>query len=375
MDTRALPGRRTIFAFIFLIAALLLASGCSLGPKALKGNRIDYNISIHKSNNEDLLVNLVRASYFEPIFFLQVGSVSSSFNYGATVGAKGTLTEFRSPSAPNYVETSVGASFSEVPTITYAPLQGSQAIRQLIAEIPPDRFLLLSRSGWSIAAMLWTTVHHIGPLYNYSNNWPKDHPLIGSYRGFLELSAIWGGMQNREELDLPGLDKDSGGLPVIPVLMKFQNAQDAEKIDRLLGIKSEKTALPDGRLKAKVNLALRCDTGVASCVPIKMKSFFNVLYDISQIGVQDNDKRIPWMKALPDDLRSRRGLHSGLIHVRASSASPAGAYVAVNYRGAWHYIAEEDFNSRAFFSLLGLLFSLQSAEIPVAQPLLTIPTR
>lgn len=362
-------------AVLIVIILAMAVSGCSLGPKSLQGNRIDYNISIHRSNNEDLLVNLVRASYFEPMFFLQVGSVSSSFNYGATVGAKGSLSEFRTASAPNYVEAAVGTSYSEVPTITYAPLQGSQAIKQLMSEIPPDRFLLMSRSGWSISTMLWTTVHHIGPLYNYSNNWPKDHPLIESYRGFLELSVIWGGMQNREELELPGMDKDSTGQPVIPVLMKFQSAQDAEKIDRLLGIKSEKTKLPDGRLKTKVNLALRCDTGVPSCVPIKMKSFFNVMYDISQVGAQDKETRIPWIKALPDDLKNRLGLHSGLIRVRSSSAPPAGAYVAVNYRGAWHYIAGEDFNSRAYFSLLGLLFSLQSVEVPVAQPLLTIPTR
>jgi hypothetical protein len=159
--------RRSILPFVLLIGAVLFTGGCStLGPQSLKGNRIDYNVSIHRSNNEDLLVNIVRASCFEPLFFLQVGSVSSSFNYGATVGASGTLYDTRSASFANTLGASLGASFSEVPTITYAPLQGQQAMKQLMSETPIDRIYLLARGGWSIVSLMWITVQQIGPLYN-----------------------------------------------------------------------------------------------------------------------------------------------------------------------------------------------------------------
>ncbi len=366
--------RPSFFLFNLLICLLLAVSGCSLGPKSLKGNRIDYNISIQKSNNEDLLVNIVRASYFEPLFFLQVGTISSSFSYGATVGASGTLYERTPPGTLNSMGASLGASFSEVPTITYAPLQGQQAIKQLLAEIPLDRFLLMTRSGWNIASLLWTITQQVGPLHNYSIHWKQDNPLLASYNRFLDLSETWADMQDRGEFELPGLDKDALGRTLLPVHLVYRSAQEADRVDRLLGVQTRKSPMPDGRVRVKINLADRCDPGVPDCVPIKLRSFFGVLYDISQVGGKDSQRSIPWAREIPDELKKRKGIHRGLITVRTSSFAPSEAYAAVNYRNAWHYIADDDFRSKAYFTLIGTIFSLQSAEVPLAQPFLTIPT-
>jgi hypothetical protein len=87
--SRIIPKRTGTLTFFILLAVLL--TGCSLGPKALQGNRLDYNVSVQRSNNEELLLNLVRARYAEPLFFLQVGSISSSLSYSASVGASATF--------------------------------------------------------------------------------------------------------------------------------------------------------------------------------------------------------------------------------------------------------------------------------------------
>ncbi len=79
-------------------------------------------------------------------------------------------------------------------------------------------------------------------------------------------------------------------------------------------------------------------------------------------------------EALPDSLRDRQGLHRGLISMQVSEDMPADAFVAVFYRNRWHSIADGDARSKLFFTLLGVLFSLQSAEVPVVQPLLTLPS-
>ncbi len=365
--------RRSILPFVLLIGAVLLTGGCStLGPQSLKGNRIDYNVSIHRSNNEDLLVNIVRASCFEPLFFLQVGSVSSSFNYGATVGASGTLYETRSASYANMLGASLGASFSEVPTITYAPLQGQQAMKQLMSETPIDRIYLLARGGWSIASLMWIIVQQIGPLYNYDADWKEDHPLVGSYMKFIELTDIWSQMQRRGELEFPGLDKDKHDLPIVPVQMVFKNVQDADRVDRLLGVQTVKTSMPDGRLKSRINLSGRCDTGVTNCVPLRLRSFFGIIYDFASLGVEQK-QAFPWRQLPPRELEGRLGTHQGLIKIRTSAVAPAEAYVAVHYRGIWYYIDDNDLVSRGYFTLIGTLFALQPVDAPMAQPLLTLP--
>ena len=48
-------------------------------------------------------------------------------------------------------------------------------------------------------------------------------------------------------------------------------------------------------------------------------------------------------------------------------------WAAVPYRGWWFYIADDDQTSKTTFSLLNLLFSLQSSSGEGKSPLLTIP--
>jgi len=113
-----------------------------------------------------LLLNLVRARYAEPLFFLQIGSISSSFGYTANAGASATfMSNLRNrASVANLFTPSIGAGISEMPTITYSPLQGEKAVRQLQTELRLDRFLILTRIGYDIETLLWTTVTRIGDL-------------------------------------------------------------------------------------------------------------------------------------------------------------------------------------------------------------------
>jgi hypothetical protein len=46
--------------------------------------------------------------------------------------------------------------------------------------------------------------------------------------------------------------------------------------------------------------------------------------------------------------------------IHSQKERPENAYVAVQYRGWWFYIADDDQSSKATFSLLNILFSLQS---------------
>ena len=66
----------------FLLTILLLFGpiGClNFGPVSLKSERSKYNMAIQKTNDEQLLLNLVRLKYRDNTFFLEVSNVASQF--------------------------------------------------------------------------------------------------------------------------------------------------------------------------------------------------------------------------------------------------------------------------------------------------------
>jgi hypothetical protein len=378
MDLTYITRKYPKFSVILGIIFCFLIASCSLGPKALKGNRFDYNVSIQRSNNEELLINIVRAKYYEPLFFLQVGSISSSFSYTASAGLAGTVFNKGSDLWANYLNPSLGAGYGEKPTITYTPVQGEDALRQLMEEITLDRFLLLTRVGWNIESLMWTVVDMIGELHNYEPAMAKG--VAEPYGRFLDLAAIFGRMQIRGDIEFVGVDKEGKGT----MQLRYSGQEEADEVEKLLGINPVRIKAPDGKMISSIKLTPVRDLtlGLAETerhdtVTIKFKSCFGILYDLARnvdVPEKELEQGVARKKLVSTDtMLDRKGLHQGLIKVRFSETNPKDAYVAVFYRGRWYYIPDSDARSKAYFILVGTLFSLQSGELHTAHPLLTLP--
>ena len=146
----------------------LTAAGCSqIGPATIANGRFDYNEAIVRSFDNQMLLNLVRLRYQDSILFLDLTSVVASYSREATVGASSGATS----DTPNLVRllalgTSGGVTWTESPTISYAPLQGEDFAKRLLAPIQPSSILLLSRSGWGLERLLLCTVQQLNELPN-----------------------------------------------------------------------------------------------------------------------------------------------------------------------------------------------------------------
>jgi hypothetical protein len=67
-----------------LVCITLMATGCkSLGPRTIRGDRFDYNQESAQSGNEQMLLNILRVRYGEPIHFLEVASMLSQYTFVA----------------------------------------------------------------------------------------------------------------------------------------------------------------------------------------------------------------------------------------------------------------------------------------------------
>ena len=356
----------------------IVLAGCSLGPKALKGNRFDYNVSVQRSNNEELLINIVRAKYYEQVFFLQVGSISSSFSYTASAGLSGTVFDKGSDLWADFFNPSLGAGYGEKPTITYTPIQGEKALKQLMEEITLDRFLILTRIGLGIEALMWTVVDTIGELHNFEPGIAAGE--AESYGKFLDLAEIFGRMQARGDIEFVGFDQKGKGT----LQLRYTGPEEADNVEKLLGVRPGRINTLGGKIISTIKLTpvrdLTSDLnkrGRNDTITIKFKSCFGILYDFArnvEAPEEEMERGIARKRAIvPDRMIKREGLHQDLIRVRCSETRPDDAYVSVFYRGRWYYIPDNDARSKVFFLLVGTLFSLQSGELRTAQPLLTLP--
>src|SRR5262245_37613710 len=143
---------------------LVLASGCAtgLGPRALRSERPDYNRQIIRSNDAELLLNLVRLRYNESIFFTGVAGIFAQYAYDATFNAGGTA----GGGNPAGATFGTALDYGEKPTITYTPLTGEEAAARLLAPISIDSIMLFQQAGWSADRLLLLTVQRVNDVVN-----------------------------------------------------------------------------------------------------------------------------------------------------------------------------------------------------------------
>ena len=160
-------------------AGLLMLSGCAaIGPSRLPADRFDYGAAIAASTNEQMLLNLVRLRYSETPVFLDVNTVIAQYQFdvrgqlGLEVGFSGTA----GPPGDSLVNPEVGGSWSERPTITYAPRTGPKFIRSLLTPLPPVAVLSLVQGNWPVEDVVWGVVRSINGIGARSNVADKWNP-------------------------------------------------------------------------------------------------------------------------------------------------------------------------------------------------------
>src|SRR6516164_11047670 len=74
-------GRRSVRRVVVLLAAWAGVSGC-VGPKAVRYTRMRYNEVVRDTNDEQLLINIVRLRYADSPVFVDLPNITSQFELG-----------------------------------------------------------------------------------------------------------------------------------------------------------------------------------------------------------------------------------------------------------------------------------------------------
>lgn len=380
-------------------AAIVTSLGCNtVGPRTIRGARLNYNEAIARSWDQQLLLNLVRLKYRDTPFFLEVGSVSTQYNMnytmsaspgfstsegasrGAAAGASGVLTDTLDLAADGSLSKGrtndhgrdlgfdTGVSFDESPTVLYTPLQGQEFVTQMLAPIPLEAVMLLSESGWSVERVLRMCLEEMNGLDNASAASGPTPTWVPPYADFTRVTKLLRELQVAGAIELAIEKTDDAVAVLLMVTPEAQELPKVKELRELLRLDSAAAEYPMVRTRFRTRPLE---------IAVRSRSLLGVMYFLSE-GVEvpprhAEEGRVT-VTLLPDGNAFEWSEVLGdLLQIRSQDGCPEDAYVRIHYRGKWFYIDDADLNSKSTFGLLSYLFYLQAGDIQSITPALTLP--
>ncbi len=375
-----------------------MLSSCALhGPDAMRASRIGYNEAVRISEQRELLLNLVRLRYTEAPEFLAVSSISSQMSFDAEASIGG---EFGEVGGDNVALLSPGAAvgYSESPTVTFTPQRDQDFTRQLVAPVELDSIYLLTRYGWGLDRVLLLVVDELNGIYNtvsreagYTDATAvrEFQQLVTHLRRLEAARLVRVDVQRRREVLSAPIPKER--VSAEDVLSAVQEGYQLEYqaappgyvltgdrthyvlvVDRAAWARPDFEALgralklPPRQNRYEIDAAGDSDAGGLRLVTRSVLG--TMAYLSNTVSVPDEHM------ALVATRESVSSALNKLMKVRVSATPVDDAYVAVEHRGYWFYIDDQDIESKR---TLGLLTSLVRLTISAggAQnvPVLTLP--
>jgi hypothetical protein len=113
-----------------------------------------------------------------------------------------------------------------------------------------------------------------------------------------------------------------------------------------------------------------------SALRLRMRSIQSALFYLGngvEVPAEHVDGGIVAVTRYPNgDAFDWGGILAPLFTVHAAAERPSNAFVAVEFRGYWFYIADSDVTSKSTFALLASAFNLQAGDAQSVAPMLSV---
>lgn len=346
----------------------LLAACSSFGPDALRGTHPLYNDAIVASMNEQFIQNIVRLHYRDPVFFLDVASVTASLKLDMSAGLD--QSEVGLNGGTDLIKYSFGAAYSTSPTISYVPLQGEGFVKSILTPVPLETLFSLAGSGWATRRVFSLCVERINGLENApSASGPTPKRAPEGYQPFDRLLELVEEIAPAH-LIVPRIDPETKQ-PQLEILSSPEFQVQVWEIKDLLGLDQN---LQVYRINSDF-LHSRPDT-----VSIRTRTLTGIFFYLSQHVETPQDHKAEGLVTIT---QTRDGTEfdwaatpaGKQFRIRQSEEEPDTAFLSIPYRGRWFYLADNDLESKSTFMLLIQLFRLQAGAAKPEGPALTIPVR
>lgn len=348
-----------------MILPLMLLTGCwRIGPDKLALDRFSYTATIGNSWKDEMLLNLVKLRYGDVPVFLGVQSVISQYTLSGVFNLNGGWNERIAP--PTWSASIGGAtSYTDRPTITFAPLTGKKFGESLMTPIPPSSLVALLQAGYPAPMILRLSVNSINGLQNQFGFQAKGAPpdarffrLIDLIKELQEGNVL--GMhvktQDKQTSILLSLNA-SGNEGLYTVIREFRE---------LLGLDPE---------VSEFTITYGVTPTAKNEIAILTRSVFDVLTDLSG-----------YIEVPPQHLREHRAFPSQpaasvagrpltpLLQIHSGARKSDNAFVAVPYHDQWFWVDDRDIGSKLTLMSLMFVFTLVESHDGAPSPSVVIPT-
>lgn len=423
---------RTMFvkrflALIAVVGACSLLTACALGPRQIDKGRIKYNQAIQRTHQEEMLLNLVRLKYREPMEFVSIGSVAAQYTWDGTASLSGELEEAN----PGFFGLGAGFRRVESPTISYVPRDDQEFNQALMSPISMVTLGLLMRTGWSADRILRCTVQNVNGVDNATTAGGPTPELKPEFETFRYLTQLLRVLQlqrsfelaflEREQLQRTPLDladiSEATALNALDRGYRFKQDEqgtwqlympeevaaavfspealasyEGQEILRLLQLAPGRTTYEIessrfgqiqpalvGRQDLSIPFHLPCPEGYGNRekITFSTRSLLEIMFYLSQtVQVPEEHLQQGLVRTTVDAMGQPfdwTEMTGDLFRIYVSKKKPASAAVAIPFRGYWYYIHESDKDSRSTFLLLLVLFSIETQAGGVrGMPVLTL---
>ncbi|POZ52535.1 hypothetical protein [Methylovulum psychrotolerans] len=373
------------------LAALLLVSGLPgcFSPMALDHVTLAYNEATADVISKQLLLNIARSRFNQPIFFSGISNIAATLNFQANMGMTPAL-------AGNSGSTLVpifGGSVSENPTISIVPIEGEQFTQRLLTPLSEDKLTLLLRQNIDIDILLrlvtleFRTQNDVAVYHNRPRN---EQDYAAFRRIVLHLSSI----QDRDQLFAePLVFERHWTLPAASVTgesfhtleKEYAMTLDAQQsvyhlskqvigrtiltnYDPFLLTNAQRMQMND---EAERNAPNDFLVDIRPGYPggeyplhgkFRLRSFSNIMYFIGRSIANEPERDVPKDPRTPAVAENP----VSVIAISESDSPPKGADVSVNYRGKYYAVSpspQSSWNQTAF-RVLSQIYQMTTTDLP-----------
>ena len=342
------------------LAVALLAACQSIGPGSIQRDRMDYASAIAASWREQTLLNIVKLRYFDAPVFFEVSSVISSYTLQSEVSLSSRVFP-RSPT-DTFRELGGTGTYTDRPTISYAPVTGKEYVEKLLRPIPPQAIFAMIQAGHPADYILSLTVRAINDVHNYSASPARSRREDPQFRRVIEA------IRRIQQADAIGVRTAKRGNEEV-TLVFFQERVDPDTEKDIRFVKEELGIKPESKeLRLVFGAARRSE----DTLTLLTRSVWEILAELSA-GVDVPQQDVAEGRATPTPEAGSRSRGLPVAHIHSGTERPRDAYVAARYRDRWFWVDDRDLGSKRIFTFLMVFSSIAETGAVPQVPIITIP--
>lgn len=371
-------------------ALIVLAFGCKMGPRHLRDGRLAYNEALRASSSEELLLNLVRLRYLEPLEVLTVTSITTQLEVSVGVGVEAGQNRDAITGLG-----SADAGWSSRPTISFRPERGKRFAAGLLRPMPLDALAsFAAASRRDISVLLRLFVRNLNMLSNevwsIKPSFLKALDLLGRLQVTDQIE--FGFLSERRSVSDPISGTRVNGTDLVRAAEAgYSFERVAESDDVVLTTQKQRAVIyfdPEAEEFHELYSLLQIDPAraafyltagqevsdrLADEILIETRSVLDAMNYLT-LGIEVPKKHIDrgWARANWPAPGVNVGNFRDFFRLRYSEQRPK-AQLRVQYRGGWYYVPDDDDRSRSVFATLAEAFSAVTQEAATEGPVLTLP--